>query len=189
MKPHLLLLAALAASSLLAVAQPSSKLPDPWLVTGEEPGQYAAGVDADGSITGTPGAKYLRHVRGDGESWATLMQYFSAKEYRGKRVRLEADVKTRDVTGWSGVWLRIDNAKRYNASFYNTQDDPISGNSEWVHRTIVLQSDDDARTINFGVIGGGTGETWIRNVAFEVVPDDVPLSAWKGAKLREAPTP
>jgi hypothetical protein len=187
MKPHFVVLAALAASSLLALAQPNSTLPDPWIHHGEAPKEYRSGRDVDGSQSGTPGAIYLRHAQGGGESWAGVMQYFSAEAYRGKRVRFEADVMTRDVSGWAGLWMRVDSQDNHGSAFYNSQDKPIKGTTGWQRRTVVLDVDGAGKTISIGLIGAGTGETWLRNLKFDVVGNDVPADRMPAPAMQKAP--
>ncbi|GAB2841989.1 hypothetical protein GCM10027277_06300 [Pseudoduganella ginsengisoli] len=187
MKPRFVLLAALAASSLLALAQPNTRLAPPWMTAGKTPEQYDSGRDVDGSQSGTPGAVYIRHAHGSGDSWGTLMQQFSAEAYKGKRVRFEADVMTRDVTDWSGLWMRVDSKGNYSSAFYNSQDQPIKGTTGWQHRSVVLDVDDTGEAISFGVIGAGKGETWLRNLQFGIVGDDVPVDQMPPQEMPKAP--
>ena len=178
MKPHFVISAALAAVSVLALAQPAAPVPEPWIVAGKSPQMYEAGVDVDGSGSGQKGALYLRMVKGDGKSWGTLMQQFSAENYRGKRVRLQADVMTHSVSGWAGLWMRVDTPQEYSASFYNSQDKPMKDTMVWERRSVVLDVAPDASVVSLGVISSGSGETWIDNLSVEVVGKDVPVDAF-----------
>ncbi|SFU57185.1 transcriptional regulator [Pseudoduganella namucuonensis] len=188
MKPQFVVLAGLAASSLLALAQPAPQLPAPWMVAGQSPHQYEAGVDADGRGSGAKGAKYLRHANGDGASWATLMQQFSAESYRGKRVRFSANVRTQDVT-WSGLWMRVDLDNNASGPFYNSQDRPIKGTTSWARRSVVLDVPANAKVISIGVIGDGKGETWIDELKVEAVGENVPVDKFPNRpELPKAPT-
>jgi hypothetical protein len=173
MKPHFIISAALTAVSLLALAQPVANLPEPWLIAGESPKLYEAGVDNDGVASGSKGAKYLRNVKGDGTSWASLMQQFSAESYRGKRVRFQGNVMTHDVSNWAGLWMRVDTPKQHGRAFYNSMDKPMKGTMVWERRSVVLDVPQDADVISLGVINSGTGETWIDELIVEVVGNDV----------------
>jgi hypothetical protein len=42
------------------------------------------------------------------DGFGTLMQDFRAKQYVGKRVRFSAFVKSENVEGWAGLWMRVD---------------------------------------------------------------------------------
>lgn len=175
MKPHYIVFAAVAACSLYAIAAPPSPLPAPWFLTGESPKMYEAGIDQ--SATGdTNGAKFLRQVRGSENDWASLMQQISAEDYRGKRIRFQARIKTQDVSGWAGLWMRVDTPTLQAAAFYNNQDKPIKGSTVWQVRDVVLNVPENASAISFGVIDNGKGQVWIDTLKFDVVGNNVPVS-------------
>jgi hypothetical protein len=50
---------------------------------------------------------------------ATLTQSIRADDYRGKRVRLAAYVKSADVQVWAGLWMRVDSHVRRATAFDN----------------------------------------------------------------------
>lgn len=185
MKPHFVLSAALAAACVLALAQPASSVPEPWFVAGKSPEMYQAGVDPDGSASGNKGAKYLRMVSGDGKGFGTLMQQFSAERYRGKRLRLQADVMTHAVSGYAGLWMRVDTPQKHSAAFYNSMDKPMKGTMVWERRSVVLDVAEDADVVSLGLICNGSGEAWIDNVKVEVVGKDVPVDVF--ARQRRLP--
>lgn len=175
MKPHLVLLASLAATSLFALADNgANKLSPEWFVAGKSPNNYVAGIDHHATRSAA-GAKYIRYDSGDKDSWGTLMQQFKADDYRGKRVRLQALVKTADVSKWAGLWMRIDTKETISARFYNSVDKPIKGSTDWQLRSVTLDVPNDARVIAFGVIDGGTGQVWLDELKFDVVGAEVPV--------------
>lgn len=185
MKPRFILMAALAAFSLLALAETPPKLPAPWILTGQTPQNYSSGIDT-ADVDGVRNAKFLRHVQGDGNGWATMMQQVSAQNYAGKRVRFSARVKTQDVSRWAGLWMRVDTQAKPSAAFYNSADKPIKGSTGWQQRSVVLDVPADARAVSFGVIDSGTGQVWLDALALEVVGDDVPVDVMPG--LQALPT-
>jgi hypothetical protein len=177
MKPHIVILASLCAASIVALAQPRRELDGAWGKSGETPDRYEVGVDDTGYGRGT-GAKYIRHATGKLASgateWATLMQAIQAGDYRGKRVRFSAQVRTRDVSSWAGLWMRIDRPDGME-TLYNSFDKPIRGTTDWQLRSVTLDVPESASMILFGVIDEGTGQVWIDDLKFEVVGDDVPV--------------
>jgi hypothetical protein len=179
-KPRFILMAALAAFSLLALADTPARLPAPWILAGKTPQNYSTGIDP-ADVDGVHNAKFLRHEKGDGSGWATLMQQISAENYVGKRVRFSARVKTQDISNWAGLWLRVDLPGKPGAAFYNSADKPIKGSTGWQQRSVVLDVPADARVVAFGVIGSGTGEVWLDALALEVVGGDVPVDVMPGA--------
>jgi hypothetical protein len=164
--------AAIAASPLMALAAPSEPLPAPWVVTGMHPQKFAAGVDQD---LGVKGAKFLRNKADDPNAWAALAQPIAAQNYLGQRIRFRAFVKTQDVSGWAGLWMRVDNHAGRSVAFYNSADKPIKGTTDWQERSVVLDVPQDAAVIVFGVNNIGRGQVWIDRLGFEQVGQDVPV--------------
>jgi hypothetical protein len=172
MKPHYILAAAVAATAVLALAATPEPLPPSWRVAGDHPDKFEAGVDpsADGH-----GAKFLRSTTNDPKAWASLMQSVQAQRYLGQRVRFRARLRTRDVSGWGGLWMSINAVDGRTLAFYNTHDNPAKGTNSWQERGIVLDVPADAAMISFGAIDSGTGQVWMEPVAFETVGRDVPV--------------
>ena len=185
MKPQYILLAAIAATSLYAIAAPATSLPEPWVLTGKSPQLYEAGIDQS-ATGGTKGAKFIRRIgnkeddKSSDRDWATIMQQIAADDYRGKRIRFQARVKAQDVSDWAGLWMRIDSPSAYSAAFYNSQDKPIKGSADWQTRDVVLEVPKDASVISFGIIDGGKGEVWIDALKLEVVNASVPVNVQGG---------
>lgn len=105
-----------------------------------------------------------------------LMQSFNAGPYRGKTVRLRAELKLEhwfDVLGINiptdqdcgQLWLRV--IRRDGVADHIGE--PVR-NANWTHSEIVGDIDEDARVINFGVKSLAGGRVWIDDVSFEVVP-------------------
>ncbi|GJI93428.1 hypothetical protein RugamoR57_01460 [Duganella caerulea] len=188
MKPMHVIAAALAATSLWVVAAESTgKLPAPWYVGGGTPSSYQAGIDSVETTSGK-GSKFLRYVQGEGKSFTTLSQGVSAQRYLGQRVRFQARVKSRDVSVWAGLWMQVSGPTPAKLAFYNSQDKPITGTTDWQTRSVTLDVPEEATTINFGVINAGTGQVWIDELSFEVVGKDVPVDSFQRNKLPESPT-
>jgi hypothetical protein len=176
MKLHVVFFAALSATALLALAQPIIPLDPPWMLSSENRSKFEAGQDANGFRRDSH-AKFVRGKSTRAEDWATLMQSFSAAEYRGKRLRFQAQVRTEEVVGWSGLWMRVDCAERRSCAFYNSQDKPMSGTNGWTLRSVTLDVPADARSISFGVITGSSGTTWIDDLKMEAVDTRVAVDA------------
>jgi hypothetical protein len=97
-------------------------------------------------------------------------------------------VKTQDVNGWAGLWMRVDNRAGRSVAFYNSYDKPIKGSTDWQERSVVLDVPQDAGGIAFGVINTGSGQVWIDRLGFEQVGQDVAVDVQKsGATLPAVP--
>jgi hypothetical protein len=172
MKPHYILAAFAAATTVLALAATPTPLPPSWSMMGQNPDKFTAGVDT--SPEGH-GAKFLRNTTGDTTAWASLGQSIQAQRYVGQRVRFRARMRTRDMTNWAGLWMSVNDRNGNTLAFYNTQGKPIKGSTGWQARSIVLDVPADAAMITFGAIGAGTGQMWMEPLAFETVGRDVPV--------------
>jgi hypothetical protein len=172
MKPHYVLAAAAAATTVLALAATPAPLPPSWHMTGDNPDKFTAGVDT--SPEGR-GAKFLRSKTSDPKAWAGLVQAIQAQRYLGQRVRFRARLRTQDMSDWAGLWMRVDTREGKMLAFFNTHDKPVKGTTGWQERSIVLDVPSDAAMIVFGSLGVGTGQVWMEPVAFETVGRDVPV--------------
>jgi hypothetical protein len=173
MKPRYALLAALATTSLVALAAVPEKLPPQWVVTGAGPTKFVGGID---QAEGVRGAKFIRSTTDDATAWGALTQMISAQQYLGQRVRFHARIRTEDVSGWAGLWMRVDRAGKP-VAFYNSMDKPIKGSTDWQDRSVVLDVPGDADAIAFGVIDSGKGQVWIDSLSLEPVGQDVPVDS------------
>ena len=151
-----------------------------WILSGARASSYEIGEDTgEGASKKIP--RFIRYTGGDSSSFGTLMQQISAKNYQGKRVRFQALVKTRDVSNWAGLWMNaLRSRDGYPAAFYNSQDKPITGTTDWQLRSVTLDIPEDATTLNFGVIDAGRGQVWIDELSLEVVGKDVPVDVMPG---------
>ena len=162
-----------------------TKYPSGWFASGSSPGDYEVRLDrtehhsgeASGSIT-------CRSDKPTG--FGTLMQVFRADKYHGKRLRLTAYVKTRDVETWAGIWMRVDDSDGAVAAFDNMQDRPLRGTLDWEQYEIVLDVPDKAQNISFGVLLAGKGTAWADDFDFEVVDKKTPVTDLK-QRIQEMP--
>jgi hypothetical protein len=177
MKKTMLRLTCTAWIVLTPLLAPAAELPSGWIKAGSEPSQYDMGVDK----TVRRGGHAVAFVKGTAErfnGFGTLMQMASPGDFRGKRVRFSADVKSDDVkSGWGGLWFRVDGARPSDMlGFDNMMDRPLKGTTEWKRVEIVLDVPDKATGLAFGLLLDGDGEVWMGDLNFEVVSLDVPVT-------------
>jgi beta-lactamase regulating signal transducer with metallopeptidase domain len=154
--------------------QPNSA-PAGWFLAGSKPSSYQTSVDKEVIQNGQPSAS-LRSIVPVTDGFGTLMQQINASDYVGKRVRLRAWVKSQDVAGSAGVWMRVDKDQA-TVAFDNMQNRAIKGTQPWKQCDVVLDVPQDATGIFFGVLLSGTGEVWMNDVSFEVVGYEVPVTS------------
>jgi len=187
--------ARLAASPEPATAVPLER-PAGWIVSGSKPHLYEAGIDPATPHGGGRAALIrCRYAEDDPiyaameKGFATLMQSIAAAPYRGKRVCLSAELRSRDVVGAATLWLRADAATGRSVAFDNMEersvDGPLTGTRGWTGRRIVLDVPETAESLHFGFYLRGSGEAWAGGFALrEASPED-----GEAARARISPAP
>ena len=153
-----------------AATTPGAPIPG-WRLAGSVPQCYQVGVDREtrhgGGASGT-----IRSVTPNCLGFGTLMQTFQAQEFRERRVRLSAWVKTRDA-GRASLWMRVDDDDGAVLAFDNMDRRSKRGTTGWHKEEIVLDVPHRAASINFGVLLAEHGQAWVDDMMFEVVDKKV----------------
>lgn len=105
--------------------------------------------------------------------FASLTQGFAADDYRGKRLRMTAFVRSKEIDGWTGLWMRIDGKDKTGLAFDNMSDRQIKGTTDWQSYAVVLDVPQEAEQIYFGVLLAGKGQVWVDDFKLEAVGQDV----------------
>lgn len=179
------LVAAALVATLAQASEVDTSIPQPWFKNGMPPAsdQCLAGVDAEIEARGTPNLT-LKCDEAIG-GFVGVMQSFSAGKYLGKRIRFSALVKSEDVEGMGGLWMRVDNTNKPNAAFDNMSRRPIKGTTDWTAYSVVLDTTNEADGIFFGaILSGGKGQLWVSDLRFEIVGTDVPTTG-----IEQSPDP
>lgn len=163
----------------------NAEVPRGWLLSGTKPAEYEVGVDSDQSYQKHASA-FLKSRQASVEGFGTLMQQFAAEQYLGKRLRISGAIKSDEVKGRAGLWMRVDKGKEV-VAFDNMQDRPIKGTTDWQRYEVVLEVPTDATGISFGILLDGAREAWLRSTKFEIVGLDVPTTSSGEKKLPDKP--
>lgn len=85
------------------------------------------------------------------KDWGAFYRVVNAKEYLGKKIRVEAAVKVQliDSTADAEVWVRVDRENKKMGFFYNMMDKPIRS-ADWKVYSISGRIDKDAVNLVFG---------------------------------------
>lgn len=138
---------------------------------------YKVYVDRDTKMNDKVSA-CIEANKDDAPSFASLYQDFSSQDYKGKKVKFSGFVKTKDVSDWSGIWMRIDDSTQVLA-FDNMEDRPISGTNDWKNYAVVLEVPQESKKIKVGVMQAGKGTSWFNDCKFEPVDDGVATTGKK----------
>lgn len=148
----------------------------PWYKAGNKPNDYAVEIDRAVFYKGNAGVR-IRSVAEKAEGFGTVMRSGLTKTepYKGKRLRLSAYVKTDSVSGWAGLWMRVD-AQNETVNFDNMGNRPIIGTTDWKRYEIILDVPKSSVSIPFGVLLDGTGTIWADDFQLEEVSQNVPVT-------------
>jgi hypothetical protein len=178
-----MLVAVLLLTGLVLVAQ--ATLPRGWSLAGTKPSEYEVGVDVDQMYQGHATA-FLKSKTLNADGFGTLMQSIKAEQYLGRKVRLSGLVKSEEVLGWAGLWMRVDKEKSP-VAFDNMENRAIKGTAGWQRYDVVLDVPKDATAISFGILLAGSGVVWLNGTKFDVVDADVPVTNTGEKVLPEKP--
>jgi hypothetical protein len=148
-------------------------------MAGTAPEDYTLGIAGDETHEGLRVA-YLRSTAKEARKFGTLMQMIDAEEYRGQRLRFSAALRTQDVQGWVGLWMRVDgpvHGPGHHLAFDNMQGRSITGTTDWQRYEVVLDVGQEAQAIGLGVLLNRTGEVRVAGFRFEPVSKDVPTTS------------
>jgi hypothetical protein len=95
---------------------------------------------------------------------------FIRETLKGSRLQLKGFIKTENVVGYAGLYMRVDGTSAFN----NMYDQNIKGTTDWKEYTINLPYDgENAIQIAVGALLAGTGKIWFDDVRLYI--DDVPV--------------
>ena len=134
-------------------AEHSGGVPKGW--SGGPPGTFAV----DG-VTVHAGKWALRIDRSDqspGEF--TAVSRTLPIDFAGATLELRGFLRTEDVSGFAGLWMREDDDSG-SVAFDNMERRQLKGTSGWAEYSITLRLEKAAKRLSFGVLGAGTGKVW-----------------------------
>jgi len=152
--------------------------PDRWLALGEQTFELCdAGIDAKLLAAGQRNLSIACSVPVRG----SLRHTFEAQPWWGKRVRLSGWLKTDKVEstaeggGRPGASLFLSTTADSNAVIYNAT---LTGTTDWTYEEIVIDipAGSLAPYIPMGLSLNGTGQVWVRDLKFEEVSHDTPVT-------------
>lgn len=148
-----------------------------WILGGTPDAGYVI-TAAEGSAAGHRGATI--GLRGDSvaaSAWGTISATLPADSFRLRRIRLVADIETKNVRNGASTWFRVDGPGGSILAFDNGSDEPVTGTGSG-HRDFTFYVPARATTIRFGLLLLGRGEATMRGLRIETrpaVPANTPL--------------
>jgi C-terminal processing protease CtpA/Prc len=105
-------------------------------------------------------------------------------DFAGKTLEMRGFLRTEDVTGYVGMWMREDGDNTA-LEFDNMQRRELKGTNDWHEYSIVLPVNSKASLLVFGVFVTGTGTVWADDL--QLLVDGKPV--WEAPKVQRPPTP
>jgi RNA polymerase sigma factor (sigma-70 family) len=97
--------------------------------------------------------------------------------FRGKRIRLSAWIKTKNITNWAGLQLGVVGEGNRLEAYDMMGDRPIHGTNDWKQYSIIEDVPQDMRGLTLSIaIYGGAGEMWFDNLQIQIVPESIPTT-------------
>lgn len=147
-----------------------------WFLSGGDLQHYEIGIDQQ-VVHGGKASGYLKSTSlMKKDSFGTMMQQFKADHYVTQRIRLSGFLKTEQVRGGAGFWMRVDHKNGDVLQFDNMSNRLIQGTTDWNRYSIVLDVPEGSEVISFGVLLSGEGQVWIDQLSFMAVDERLPVT-------------
>jgi C-terminal processing protease CtpA/Prc len=92
--------------------------------------------------------------------------------FSGGTIELRGFLRTEDVNGFAGLWMREDGPSR-GLAFDNMQKRELKGTTDWTEYVIKLPVHEDAQKLFFGFLLSETGKAWADDV--QLLVDGIPV--------------
>lgn len=99
--------------------------------------------------------------------------------FTGKKIKLQGYIKTENVEGWTGLWMRIDGTREFN----NMKEKGLKGSNDWKAYSIELNLKEGAQTIVIGGLLSGRGTVWFDKLSVTI--DDIDIAVAPKEDLTE----
>jgi hypothetical protein len=125
---------------------------------------------------GAHGGRWSGRIDRDGTQSDPAFSTFTLsvpRTFAGGTLELRGWLRTEDVEGFAGLWLRQDGPSGM-LEFDNMGTRNLAGTTDWAEYTISLPLHDDAESVYFGALLVGEGTIWVDDL--ELIVDGGPAS-------------
>jgi hypothetical protein len=106
----------------------------------------------------------LEKARAAFDEFGSLMQRCPGRFLAGRTIRIEGELRTENVSGWAGLWLRADAVQQPNLFFDNMARRPIIGTTGWARYFIDAPLPANTDWLNYGIVLSGAGALYADNI-------------------------
>lgn len=100
------------------------------------------------------------------------MAFHIPASYQGKILRLEGFIKTKNIDGFAGIFLRVDKNEKPIA-FDNMESQNLHGTNGWAKYSISVPYSNEASDIYAGVLLAGKGKVWFDDLKLTIDGVDI----------------
>jgi bifunctional DNase/RNase len=137
--------------------------------TGARWHDYECGIDRDAGPAPAAASGFLLAREASPIGYADLRQGVLADPFRGRRIRLTAQVKTRDVTDQAGLYLRVIDPARSHGPEHRRQV-TLHATQAWGRHQVETDVPDDSIYVLFGISLTGPGQIWATDFDLQPAP-------------------
>ena len=105
--------------------------------------------------------------------------------FTGATIELRGFLRTRDVSGFAGLWMREDGDDAGALEFDNSQRQKFAGTHDWQEFSVGLPLNADATHLVFGALLSGTGIAWVDDLQLLVDGKPVTEAAQRAPEQEE----
>ena len=167
---RLLLLSSLTALNLFGQGD------DRWIKWGSYVEGYEVGGDPSEDLNDENVGFIKSQIKVPNGEFGILKTNITSGKYSGQRLKLSAFIKTDEVKGWAGLWMRIDGPSDTVLASDNMQTRPIKGTTDWKSYSVVLDVATNADSIAYGILLVGEGAALIGNLSLEIVSGETEIT-------------
>ncbi|HYC37398.1 MAG TPA: erythromycin esterase family protein [Usitatibacter sp.] len=141
---------------------------------------YRVSADCADAPEGKCSAR-LESLAGEAVTFVPLVQNMPSRHAAGHFIQLSGMIRTENVVGHAGLWLRVDAADRPNIVLENMRRTGPRGTTPWQRFSITVPVAPDTSNVGFGVLLSGTGIAWFDDLRLTVdretkVEPEVPVA-------------
>lgn len=142
-----------------------------WSLTGASGRAYVLRCDDTFAACSVPVLRSNGAVKDD--AVGSLTHSEAAWPWRGLKVELRAELRAGRVSGWAGLWVRVEAADGTVLVSEDMKERPLIGTTSFAWQTVTLTVPENAERLSFGVALHGAGGVFIRQVEFDEAVTEV----------------
>ena len=152
-----------------------AELPRGWELFSHTPAKYQGSRHSKDAHGGRACGRLLAAGPTQARDWVSLFQKIQSHQFRGRTVTLSGYLKPTEVTGWAGIWLRVEDGDEEVLEFENSSKKPLRGTSEWQPYSIEVNIPENAEVLHFGVLLAGGGDIRVDDLSLTATGPSRPV--------------